>query len=288
MKLGVFTIDFEIEVLRKIGVETLIFPFNTKKEILKEAEREFQVCLEFKPFEGGIIENIFGEKTRLNALGCPSSKELREKNLQKLKNIEYEVIMDFIRYPSPSNKEYFYTCFCKECYEKARELGYNLNEIKMKIKKYLEKDDVNLLNEWFEFRKEVIKDYLEMSKLKYAFFFTPSLSILVGQDYNFNLKKIHPMIYLEPIGPACIEYEMKNIRGKLKEMIMRNLEVEGEEVIKKEFEKALKSKAEIEPIVIISENIKERLEMLKKAKKVHIFAYSKNKKNLFLKLMNAM
>jgi len=56
-------------------------------------------------------------------------------------------------------------------------------------------------------------------------------------------------------------------------------------VIGKEFEKALMSKAEVEPIIMISENIRERLEMVKKAKKVYIFAYSKDKKDLFAKLI---
>ena len=41
-------------------------------------------------------------------------------------------------------------------------------------------------------------------------------------------------------------------------------------IIRKEFEKALMSTAEVEPIIMISKNIKERLEMVKEAKKIYI------------------
>ena len=75
------------------------------------------------------------------------------------------------------------------------------------------------------------------------------------------------------------------MKGALKNTVLKNLEVKGDGVIRKEFEKALKSKAEIEPIIVISKNIKEILEMVKEAKKVYIFAYSKDKKDLFVKLI---
>ena len=285
MKLGVFAIDFDSDFFLKIGVESLVLPFDTPKEILKRAEKDFEVFLEFKPFEGGTVENVFGEKADLKILGCPSNEELRARNLSKLEDVEYEVILDFVRFPSPSNGDYFYSCFCESCYEKAKELGYDLDDIREKVKSYLKTDNINLLEDWFSFKRETIKDYLEWADLKRAFFFTPSLSFLVGQSYDFELKCIHPMIYPEAVGPACIGYELSYMKGALRDAVLKNLGARGDEVIRKEFEKALMSKVEIEPIIMISENIKERLEMVKEAKKVYIFAYSKDKKDLFVKLI---
>jgi len=285
LKLGVFAVEFDPEFFLEIGVESLVFPFNTPKDILKNAEKDFEVFLEFKPFENGVVEDVFGKKANLKALGCPSDDKLRVKNISKLEDVEYEVILDFVRFPSPANGDFFYSCFCENCYKKARELGFNLNEIRGNVKEYLKTDDVSMLEDWFNFKKEVIKDYLEWSELKRAFFFTPSLSFLVGQSYDFELKCIYPMVYPEDAGPACIGYELSYMKGALKDEILRNIEKKGDEIIRKEFEKALKSKAGVEPIIMISENIKERLKMLKKAKKVYIFAYSKNKRELFYELL---
>lgn len=286
MRLGVFAIDFDPDLFTRIGFESVVFPFNTSREILKTAEREFEVFIEFKPFEGGIIENIFGEKSKLGALGCPSDEKTRDKNLSKLENIPYDVILDFIRFPSPSNGRYFYSCFCKNCSRKAKELGYDLSVIKDKVKEYLETDNVDLLEEWFDFKRDLIKDYLEYSGLKRAFFFTPSLSFLVGQSYEFELTCIHPMIYPEPIGSACIEYELAYMKGELKSRVMENLGVVDDQVIRTELEKAINiSKSRIEPIITISENIEERIKMVERAEKIYIFAYSKDKRALFEKLV---
>ena len=60
------------------------------------------------------------------------------------------------------------------------------------------------------------------------------------------------------------------MKGALKDEILRNIGKRGDEIIRKEFEKALMSTAEVEPIIMISKNIKERLEMVKEAKKVYI------------------
>ena len=285
MKLGVFAIDFDPELFIEIGIDSLIFPFNTPKDILKRAERDFEVFLEFKPFEGGRVTNVFGERANLKFLGCPSDEKLIFRNLSKLEDIEYEVILDFVRFPSPANDDFFYSCFCENCYAKAKELGYDLDDIKRNVIEYLKTDDVNYLEEWFRFKADVINDYLECSGLKRAFFFTPSLCFLVGQSYDFDMKIVHPMIYPENVGPACIEFELSHMKGALKDRVLKDLGGKGEDLIGREFERALKAKAEIEPIIMISENIKDRLNMLEKARRVYIFAYSKDKRELFTKLL---
>jgi len=212
LKLGVFAVEFDPEFFLEIGVESLVFPFDTPKDVLKRAEKDFEVFLEFKPFENGVVENVFGERTNLKALGCPSDDKLRVKNISKLEDIEYDVILDFVRFPSPANGDFFYSCFCENCHERVKEFEFNLNEIKENVKKYLKTDDTSMLEDWFNFKREVIKDYLVWSGLKRAFFFTPSLSFLVGQSYDFELKCIHPMIYPEAVGPACIEYELSYMK----------------------------------------------------------------------------
>ena len=195
MKLGVFAVEFDPDFFLEIGFESLVFPFDTPRDVLKRADRDFEVYLEFKPFEGGMVENVFRKRGSLKALGCPSDEKLRAKNLSKLEDVEYEVILDFVRFPSPANRDFFYSCFCRNCHGRAEELGYDLSDIAGKVKEYLRGDDVGLLEDWFNFKIDVIKDYLEWSGLKRVFFFTPSLSFLIGQSYDFELKCIHPMIY---------------------------------------------------------------------------------------------
>jgi len=98
LKLGIFAIKFDPELFLEIEIESLVFPFDTSKDILKNAEKNFEVSLEFKPFENGIVENVFEKRTNLKALGCPSEEKLRSENLSKLEDVEYEVywiLLDF-------------------------------------------------------------------------------------------------------------------------------------------------------------------------------------------------
>jgi hypothetical protein len=280
MKIGVFAVDFEPDLFVEMGVDSLIFPFDTPNNVLREATKDFEVFVEFKPFEGGVVEDVFGRRAQLDALGCPSDKEVIIKNFNKLKGVEYEPILDFVRFPAPSNRDFFFSGFCDNCAVKAKELGYDLHELRMKVKRYLETDDLELLKEWFDFKKEVISDYFDFSGLKRAFFFTPSLSFLVGQSYELGIT-IYPMIYPGMEGPACIDYELSNMQGSLKEEVLRRLGARGEEVIEREVAKGLALNKRIEPIIMISEDIRKRLEMTKKASKTHIFAYSRAKRALF-------
>ena len=94
------------------------------------------------------------------------------------------------------------------------------------------------------------------------------------------------MIYPEPIGPACIEYELAYMKGELKNRVMESLGVVDDQVIGTELEKALDlSRSRIEPIITISENIEERIKMIERVEKIYIFAYSKDKRALFEKLI---
>jgi len=287
MRIGAFAIDFDPDFFLEMGFESLVFPFDTPKDVLRQAEKDFEVFIEFKPFETNgkyYVENVLGSKADLKVLGCPSNEELRKENIFKLRDVEYEVIMDFVRFPSPSNGEFFYSCFCEHCQRKAREMGYNLEEIRKNVREYLKTDKIGLLEDWFRFKQEVIEDYIEWVKLDRAFFFTPSLSFLVGQSYDFMLKCIHPMVYPEAVGPACIEYELSYMKGALKEAILKELGGKGDKLIEKEVKKAISiSKAKIEPIIMVSKNLAERIKLAERGgvEGVFIFAYSRDKRELF-------
>ncbi len=278
MRLGVYVIDFDRDFLLSKGFDSLVFPFNTPENVLKEAEKDFKVYLEFKPFEGGILKNVFGERGTVENLGCPSDDDLRRKNLKKLEDVCYDVILDFVRFPSPANGMFFYSCFCDSCRRKARKMGFNLKSIEEGVKGYLKGGDVEGLRDWFEFKKEVIRDYVEGYGFKRAFFFSPSICFLVGQDYGFRLHRFHPMLYPEDLGPACIGYEVKMLEGPLKTEVVKALGKIDDSLIGREFKKL---KAKSEPIIMISDNIKRRIDMLRGAERVYIFAYSKDRKNLF-------
>jgi hypothetical protein len=60
MKIGVFAVDFEPDLFVEMGVDSLIFPFDTPKGVFREATKDFEVFVEFKPFEGGVVEDVLG------------------------------------------------------------------------------------------------------------------------------------------------------------------------------------------------------------------------------------
>lgn len=57
-------------------------------------------------------------------------------------------------------------------------LGYSFDEIRNNVMRYMKKGDFELMSSWLEFKMDAIRDYLNWSGLKRAFFFTPFLSRL--------------------------------------------------------------------------------------------------------------
>lgn len=300
MSLGAFVLEsseFEEhqDLLREAGIDRLVFPFDTARRILERARQRFRVFLEFKPFAGGKVENVYSQRKSLDALGCPSDRELRDRNLAKLvgKLAEVEVdgvILDFIRFPSPADGNFFYSCFCQACKRAATSLGYDLESIREKVKEFARRKQVGqseLLSQWFDFKKKVIsddvKEFVEAigEVRKGAFLFSPSIASLAGQDYrelSSLLDVLHPMIYPEGgLGPACLGFEihawLANLKAEsasdaLREMYaflgvqssdnpreLETLKVKGlpDEIIEKETRKALQMspKAAVEPIITV-------------------------------------
>lgn len=138
------TAEFEenIDFLKESGIRSLIFGFATPPKVLQSAGENFEVYLEYQPFAPGgiqdyLVENVLGEHRDLGPLGCPTNVELQRANLHKLEKRLSEghvsgVILDLVRYPSPANETFFYSCFCKNCRQTSKSMGYDIDEFKKK------------------------------------------------------------------------------------------------------------------------------------------------------------
>jgi len=289
-EVGLYIVDYDPDIFKELGVKSLIFPSSVPREIVEDAEREFEVFIDFKPFEGGTIENIFNVKNRLGPLGCPSDIDLWSRNLEKVGYDREMLILDFVRYPSPAYKDDFYTCFCDKCREMASMIGYNLDDIKSDVKLYLRNGDTKFLDEWFRLKRDVINEYLKWASIKRAFYFTPSLSRLVGQDYRLHrLDVIHPMIYIEDIGPAAIGTEVKYLSGGLRRLILSWLDPIDNTLIGREYRKAVDlSKARVEPIINIGDDLQSKLSQVMDAGKIYLFTYTRRNYGILKKVIGVL
>jgi len=195
---------------------------------------------------------------------CPNQPEVREANLRgiadmaAIEGIE-GIFIDGCRFASPaSGLEPFFTCFCPACEEKAAWLGFDFPRMKAdaaalyRMIKYGEGaaswaqascSPSGLLHflvnhpgtfDWLRFREACTTEHLINMKntikgvnpaLRFAIYiFTPSLSVLVGQNYvalREHLDLFSPMIYRNfppPDGPACINRELFDIAGWFEEV----------------------------------------------------------------------
>jgi hypothetical protein len=309
------------QLLAEAGIGEVVFGFDTPENILSEAKESFEVFLEFKPFAtSGIseyfVENLFGQRRDLDALGCPSNRKLRERNLFKLKEKLLDVkvsgiILDFVRFPSFVDGDFFYSCFCEECSR-----AHDYIKLKRDVERFyrsLARGEIraDLLSDWLSFKRDVISGYvgefvrfLPRRMEKRAFLFSPSLSPMVGQDYerlSSLLDVIHPMIYPEGgLGPACLGFEIWSFVSKANLMLedvysflgiedpcnpkdLESLKARGlpAEIIRRETEKAIElSNTEVRPIITVvnipPKDTVERIELAMEggAKAVHLFGFS--------------
>ena len=199
--------------------------------------------------EGYLAVDVEGTPREWFGSTCPNERGVRRANLRLIEGIlsdtEAEGIMlDGCRFASPaSGLGPFFTCFCKRCESRARELGYDFKRMKMHATQVyrtladgrLGKEAPDLtpysllssisgfpgIADWLSFRATcVIEHFKDVSELVRgmgaemgAYIFTPSLSVLVGQRYsalNGLLDVASPMIYRnypDDPGPACINKE---------------------------------------------------------------------------------
>ncbi|MBO3804081.1 MAG: hypothetical protein JTT11_09500 [Candidatus Brockarchaeota archaeon] len=206
--------------------------------------------------------------------GCPNNAKIRESSLNRVEEAASmegvkAVILDGIRFASPGEGiETFMTCFCGSCRRKARDMGYDMDEMKKSLLGVLKsikspapsaletgcfKSPVDAfgllfgfpgLLEWLRFRAEcVIEHVAEVRKAVRsvngscklgAYLFAPSLSFLVGQDYARlpkMLDYVEPMIYRTGKGVACINCEVAKIASDLSKGSERLDEVKAQELV---------------------------------------------------------
>lgn len=70
---------------------------------------------------------------------------------EKLEEVKIDgIILDFVRFPSPANDDFFYSCFCGSCGKTADSLGYDFKSMRKDVENFYQK-----------LKKEVIAQYVE-------------------------------------------------------------------------------------------------------------------------------
>lgn len=228
-----------------MGIKTYLwFPLLSDLPLLKYENPEY-----VKTYNGLYGYGISG-KWKLLGQGnenflftCPNNKPVIDRIFELYKReLDDEafdgVFLDRIRYPSPANGvEALLTCFCDHCKKLFyNEYGEDLESYRKAIENAIySKDTVAVLDfllgerlgNFSEFRKNSIyrmvkryTDYAKSSEREVGLdLFTPSLSLLVGQDYELlsTLSDwIKPMLYCHAIGPAGIPLELYTLINGIK------------------------------------------------------------------------
>ncbi|MFQ5821003.1 MAG: putative glycoside hydrolase, partial [Candidatus Heimdallarchaeota archaeon] len=194
------------------------------------------------------IKNIYGDKLLWSDSGCPNNPGIKNRSLEWIETdacyLDIEgIILDGIRFPSPANGlNAFLSCFCDYCNNTAREYALDLKEIRKGLKNILKDIDkfvfgiltpIDMLHhlvnhraafDWLIFRCKTIETHLRAVRQKIqdlgidlilgVDLFTPSLALLVGQNYQkiaTYVDLIQPMVYHSGKGPACINQELASL-----------------------------------------------------------------------------
>ncbi|MCM8758956.1 MAG: hypothetical protein NC906_04195 [Candidatus Omnitrophica bacterium] len=178
--------------------------------------------------------SINGERKEWFSSGCPNNPDVINFSLEKFEKAAEKdvsgIFCDGIRFASPaSGLEAFFTCFCKHCEKKAQEYNVDFERMKKDISTLYKrcKEGIPLIEssvsltpsvvlsyfvsmpgvcDWLFFKKKVIADFVEkLSKIVRpkdkrlgGYFFSPCLSVFVGQDYSILSRYIDicsPMLY---------------------------------------------------------------------------------------------
>jgi hypothetical protein len=185
---------------------------------------------------------------------CPNNPSAQKAILMRLKEVMWSgpydgVFLDRMRYPSPlSDPENEIGCFCDHCYQKAKSVDLDLDEVRKSIENLCsKKGGVNCfvqdlfnpgkcetdnsdrvgVKRFLRFRIQSISDCIKKaSRLVHGLgfkvgldCFSPNLTSPVGQD----LSELQPhaewtkiMSYAHALGPAGIPFELINLLSWLK------------------------------------------------------------------------
>ena len=176
---------------------------------------------------------------------CPNQPEVRKENLVSIAKMAQTrgikgILMDGARFASPasgSNMDAFYTCFCPVCAKKATDLGFDFIKMRTAVETISTHqqnqpwadlgETIQGLLDWLHFRRVCTTEHLlnfcdtvktvSPGLLTGIYIFTPSLSWLVGQNYQDLRGKMDlfsPMIYRDyqaEQGPACLNFELSTL-----------------------------------------------------------------------------
>ena len=158
----------------QLGVDAI---FDRPSRRIAEWAKEHSVLyvphvwiFENNDLENGVV-NIFGKRGlyAFGNTGCPSNPRVLDSALKRIENVFSDlevpaVILDGVRFPSPRDMEFFFSCFCNYCVEKMREKGIDAKDLLEKLKALFDRPesfDVDsfkeLLSELGRFRCWIIR-----------------------------------------------------------------------------------------------------------------------------------
>lgn len=186
---------------------------------------------------------------------CPNNPAAQQTTLQQLARLltTYDfdgLFLDKFRFPSPANGlDELLSCFCIHCQQAAKESGFDLKEVQTTIENLPHLGEIStavprtpgqwladllaeqpLLQAFVAFRADSItrlvakvQDLVDRLGKKLALdLFSPSLAMLVGQDY-LRLAQYtawaKPMIYRFARGPAGLRLEIPALAGDLESLL---------------------------------------------------------------------
>ena len=201
---------------------------------------------------GNGVVNIFGKRGlyAFGNTGCPSNPRVLDNALKRIENVFSDlevpaVILDGVRFPSPRDMEFFFSCFCGYCVEKMKEKGINPEDLLEKLKALFgrpERFNINyfkeLLSKLGQFRCWIIEENVALlydtakayGGSLWAAVFPPSISFYVGQDYS-SLKsyigEFQVMLYSKCKGPACLNSEISSLARTLYKLLRGSFSESG-------------------------------------------------------------
>ena len=268
----------EIEKFGSIR-EIVISPNMENVKKLKDLNIKYDILIWFPKTENlknGVV-NLWNKITlfEFNNSGCINNPEIRKNRLQEIEEYctKFElnaIVLDAIRFPSPYDGKFLFSCFCTYCIKKANEYGINLLKVKEVLKnnikellltgfRHYKQDVTEYFQEWLKFKTlsvvDLVKEVQEITKKYsvklYAAIFPLCLSWLLGQSYlelSKYLDEIHVMLYRNCKGPACLNYEYAKFL-KLVQVLIKIDEIECREITCK-----ITGIKSIQPIELIENN----------------------------------
>lgn len=184
------------------------------------------------------VVNAWGEVKlfAFNNSGCIMNPALMENILSRIERVVDEtdadaIILDALRFPSPHDMEWLFTCFCRYCRDFMKSLNINSEELAENVRRaarnihlypHLNPVEFNALQTLFYVRQRAVEHALTLigdltGKLGIKLWgavFPPSLAWMVGQNYfilNRFLDQVQVMLYHSGRGAACLNHELASL-----------------------------------------------------------------------------